>query len=174
MPRHGQRGTSAVPVSRGFAIRVRLYKQPVPAIPMSIRYAVLNWDPSARLGVGTPRHDHRHRPAATPEKQRKPSQRGRVVQGKSRNLLLHLHHYLSDYLRFAYDFGVPFDNNQAERDLRMAKVKQKVSGCHRSRGTAQAFARIRSYLLTAKRQVIHAAQALADLFAWQEIPLQIV
>ena len=68
------------------------------------------------------------------------------------NLLLRLKHYATDVLRFLSQQDVPFTNNQAERDLRRMKLKQKISGGFRSPDSANAFATIRSVLSTAHKQ----------------------
>jgi transposase len=67
-----------------------------------------------------------------------------------------------DYLRFAHDLRVRFDNNEAERVIRMSKLRIKVSGCLRSMTGAQTFCAIRSYLATATRHGIGWLDALTQ------------
>ncbi len=109
-----------------------------------------------------------------PEPEKKPKgKRGRTKKTKEHNLLNRLNEYEQDTLRFVKDFRVSFDNNQAERDVRMAKVKKKVSGCFRSNQGAKDFARIRSYISTVKKHGKNAFEEIKNAIAGNPfIPIQ--
>lgn len=88
---------------------------------------------------------------------------GKVKQSAGYNLLRRLSVGQSSALRFVVDFSVPFDNNQAERDIRMMKLQQKVSGGFRTSAGATAFCRIRSYISTLRKQGYSLLPALQQL-----------
>ena len=77
--------------------------------------------------------------------------------------------YKDCVLRFMDRFDVPFDNNQSERDLRMMKVKQKVSGCFRSEAGARFFCRLRGYIATLRKQGLPLLPALQSVFSGQPL-----
>ena len=98
--------------------------------------------------------------AANPPPQKRTGKRGAPKKSDALNLLIRLHHYRDLILRFMHDFDVPFDNNQAESDLRMMKLRQKISGCFRTQEGAAIFCDLRSYLSTLQKQGVHLLTAL--------------
>jgi transposase len=104
-----------------------------------------------------------------PTTRRRPGQRGRLAQSPARTLLERLAFGQEQVLAFLNDLAIPFDNNQAERDLRGLKVQQKVSGCFRSDSGADAFACLRGYLTTLCKQGHALLAALASVFTGQPL-----
>jgi transposase len=96
-----------------------------------------------------------------PKLEQNPKARGRPKQRPGHNLLERLKTFKGETLRFLTDFDVPFTNNLAEQDLRMMKVKMKISGSFRTLDGAQIFALLRSVVSTARKQGCNILQTLA-------------
>jgi transposase len=111
--------------------------------------------------------------AANPPPPASGRRRGRTRRSPAANLLARLDTHRDEVLRLLDDTRVPFDNNQAERDLRMVKLQQKISGCWRTPAGAEAFLALRSYISTARKQGMNPLAVLRQLFqgqAWLPTP----
>jgi transposase len=95
---------------------------------------------------------------------KKTGSKGRLKRTKGRNLLERLQKYKSAVLAFAFNEEVPFTNNQAERDIRPIKVKQKIAGCFRTFKGAEHYARIASFISTTRKHKLNVFKELCNLF----------
>jgi transposase len=108
-------------------------------------------------------YQRRYHTIITAGQTRNPTPEGRKARSPAVRLLARLATHAADVLRFTTDLRVPFDNNQTERDIRMVKLRQKISGGLRTHTGATTFCAIRSYLTTTRKHGITALQALTQL-----------
>jgi len=104
-----------------------------------------------------------------PPQSEKVKKRGRKKKSKTLNLLERLRDYWRETLAFMYDLNIPFDNNLAERDIRMVKVQQKISGLFRTKDGAEQFCLIRSFISTVKKQRINVIDAIHSVLEGKQI-----
>jgi len=137
------------------AIKAEVAATPEPAMSLPLdrlAYYEIEYDKLMTKGLAA------NPPPAKPP----PKKRGLPKQSPSKNLLDRLVKHKSGGLAFMYDFAVPFDNNLAERDVRMVKVKQKVSDAFRTKNGANTFCALRSFISTARKQGQNVIDALYD------------
>ena len=123
--------------------------------PERIRDYEERYDAILRMG------DEENPISTIPEQKKK---RGRPKKTKPQNLIARFRLYKENILRFIKDFRVPFTNNQAERDVRMVKVQQKISGTFRSTEGASNFCRIRGYISTVKKNAVPVLESIRGAF----------
>lgn len=99
-----------------------------------------------------------------PPPKKEDGKKGRPKKGKVLALIERLEKYKGEVCRFIKDFRIPFDNNQAERDLRMIKTKTKVSGCFRTEDGIKNYLTVMSYIGTAKKNGKNAYEAIQNIF----------
>jgi transposase len=140
------------------AIKAAVAETPAPAVSLALPELETfeqRYDEVVKAGIEA-------NPIAAPEAEGK--KRGRPKQPPPLNLAMRLRDFKGQVLAFMYDFRVPFDNNQGERDIRMVKVKQKVSGGFRTLEGAKRFGRIRGYISTASKNAKNVFEAIRDAF----------
>jgi len=115
--------------------------------------------------------ERRSRPRVGPGAAQAKRGRGRIPQGEARKLVARLESRREEVLRFMTDFAVPFENNQAERDLRMVKLQQKIGGCFRSGAGAGEFCRLRGVISTARKQGQAVLVAIEQVLRGQQLTL---
>ena len=115
------------------------------------------------------REGFKNNPPPEPEKVKR---RGRKKKSKTLNLLERLRNFQKETLAFMYDFDVPFDNNLAERDIRMVKVQQKISGLFRTHCGAEQFCVIRSFISTVKKQGFSVIDAINKILNGEPVYLE--
>ena len=142
------------------AIKAAVHATPAPAMrlaPPEIEAFAKRYDEVVQSGF-----EANPAPVSPPEGEGR--KRGRRPHPPAVNLLIRLRDFTGEVLAFMSDFRVPFDNNQGERDIRMVKVKQKVSGGFRTLEGAKQFGRIRGYISTARKQAKNVFEAIRDAF----------